>query len=184
MTDEFQHLRERGLTQEIVYKGSMLKIRVDTVALPNGEIAQREIVEHPGAVAMIPITEDGQVVMVRQFRYPIGQFTLEIPAGKLEFGESPEDTLARELAEETGLKANNVQHLGEIYSAPGFTNERLSIYLVRELSPMVLTEKADTEEFLEPVKLPFEQLLEMIEKGEIQDAKTIIGLYWAKKALA
>ncbi len=183
MVEEYQHLIERGLTQESIYRGQLLKLRVDTVALPNGETAQREIVEHPGAVAAVPVTEDDQVIMVRQFRYPINQITIEIPAGKLEFGEEPETALKRELAEETGLKAGKIQLLGEFYSAPGFSNEKILVYLVRELSPQVITEKTDSEEFLEPVKIPLDEALRMAADGRLRDAKTIIGLNWAKAAL-
>lgn len=180
MVDEYQHLRERGLTQESIFRGNMIKLRVDTVALPNGETAQREIIEHPGAVAIVPLTEDNQVIMVRQFRYPINAITLELPAGKLEWGEEPEGTLHRELAEETGLKAGKVELLGEFYPAPGYSNEKITIYLARELAPQVVVEKTDEEEFLEPLKMPFGEALSMVEKGEIRDAKTIIGLEWAK----
>lgn len=180
MPNDFAHLIERGLTQESVYRGKMLKIRVDTVALPNGEIAQREIVEHPGAVAMIPVTEEGKVVLVRQFRYPINRVTLEIPAGKLEWGEEPEATCARELAEEAGLQAATLERLTEIVPTPGYSNERIVIYKATGLKRVEAI--ADPDEFIEIVELPLAEALDMIARGEIQDAKTIIGLLWLSRS--
>ncbi|MNY02032.1 ADP-ribose pyrophosphatase [compost metagenome] len=178
MAHEFQHLVERGLTQESVYRGKLLKIRVDTVALPDGEIANREIVEHPGAVAVVPLTDDGQVVLVRQFRYPINRITLEIPAGKLEFGEEPEATCRRELAEETGLAAASLEKLTEIVVAPGYSSERLTLYKATGLTPT--DAKPDGDEFIETVKLPLAEVHAMIKRGEIQDAKTIVALSWLR----
>lgn len=178
MAQEFQHLVERGLTQESVYRGKMLKIRVDTVALPDGEIANREIVEHPGAVAVVPLTDDGQVVLVRQFRYAINRITLEIPAGKLEWGEDPDATCRRELAEETGLEATSLDKLTEIVVAPGYSSERLTLYKATGLKPVVA--KPDADEFIETVTMPVAEVQQMILRGEIQDAKTIIALGWIR----
>lgn len=176
MANEYPHLIERGLTQESVYRGKMLKIRVDTVALPNGEIAQREIVEHPGAVAMIPLTNDGKVVLVRQFRYPIGRVTLEIPAGKLEWGEEPEVTCARELAEETGLQAATLERLTEVIPTPGYSNEKIALFKATGLTKIEALSEAD--EFIDIVELPLLEAIAMAKKGEIQDAKTVIALLW------
>lgn len=178
MAHEFQHLVERGLTQESVYRGKLLKIRVDTVALPDGEIANREIVEHPGAVAVLPLTDDGQVVLVRQFRYAINRITLEIPAGKLEWGEEPEVTCRRELAEETGLEATALDKLTEIVVAPGYSSERLTLYKATGLKPVVAA--PDDDEFIETVTMPVDEVHAMIKRGEIQDAKTIIALGWLR----
>lgn len=176
MANEFPHLIERGLTQESIYRGKMLKIRVDTVALPNGEIAQREIVEHPGAVAMVPLTDDGKVVLVRQFRYPINRVTLEIPAGKLEWGEEPEATCARELAEETCLQAAKFEPMTEVVVTPGYSNERIAIYKATGLSKVEAIPDAD--EFIEKVEIPLAEAIAMVKRGEIVDAKTVVGLLW------
>lgn len=176
MANEYPHLIERGLTQESVYRGKVLKIRVDTVALPDGGIAQREIVEHPGAVAMVPLTEDGKVVLVRQFRYPINRVTLEIPAGKLEWGEEPEATCARELAEETCLTAAKLEPMTEIVPTPGYSNERIAIYKATGLSRVEAI--ADADEFIDVVELPLVEAIAMVKRGEITDAKTIVGLLW------
>jgi ADP-ribose pyrophosphatase len=178
LANEYPHLVERGLTQESVYRGSLLNIRVDTVALPDGAIANREIVVHPGAVAVAPLTDDAQVVLVRQFRYPINRITLEIPAGKLEFGEEPEATCRRELAEETGLSAASLEKLTEIVVAPGYSNERIALYKATGLS--AAHAKPDADEFIETVTLPLEEVHAMIRRGEIQDAKTIIALGWLR----
>ncbi len=175
-TEEFTHLRERGLTQEAAFRGNLVKVRVDTVALPNGETAQREIVEHPGAVAVIPVTEDGRIVLVRQFRYPINRITLELPAGKLELGEEPDVTCLRELAEETGLKAAHLEKLTEFVVAPGYTTERITLYKATGLTPTTAT--LDEDEFVETVEVSFDEALAMVRDGRIFDAKTIIGLLW------
>ena len=179
MVDEFAHLRERGLTQESVYRGSLLKIRVDTVALPDGSITNREIVEHPGAVAIAPVTKDGQVVLVRQFRYPISRITLELPAGRLEWGEDAEQTCRRELAEETGLSAGKLERLGQVVVAPGYSNEQISIYLATDLQEGLAHPEKD--EFIETITLPLAEAYAMIDRGEIQDSKTIIGLCWLQR---
>lgn len=180
VANDYPHLTERGLTQESVYRGKMLKIRVDTVALPNGEIAQREIVEHPGAVAMVPLTDDGKVVLVRQFRYPINRVTLEIPAGKLEFGEEPEATCARELAEETGLQASNLERLAEVVVTPGYSNEKIAIYKATGLKRIEALSEAD--EFIEIVEVPLAEAIAMVRRGEIVDAKTVIAMLWLSQA--
>lgn len=179
MANEYPHLTERGLTQESVYRGKMLKIRVDTVALPNGEIAQREIVEHPGAVAMVPLTDDGKVVLVRQFRYPINRVTLEIPAGKLEWGEEPEATCARELAEETGLQAATLEKLTEVVVTPGYSNEKIALFKATGLQKIEAI--ADGDEFIDIVQMPLEEAIAMVQRGEIMDAKTVIALLWLSR---
>lgn len=175
-TEEFTHLRERGLTQEAAFRGHLVKVRVDTVALPNGEIAQREIVEHPGAVAVVALTEADRVVLVRQFRYAINAITLELPAGKLELGESPEETCQRELGEETGYHAAKLEKLVEFVVAPGYTTERIVLFKATGLTPVTAT--GDADEFVETVEVSREEALAMVRDGRIFDAKTIIGLTW------
>lgn len=178
-TEEFTHLRERGLTQEAAFRGKLVKVRVDTVALPNGEIAQREIVEHPGAVAIVAVTPEGRVILVRQFRYAINSITLELPAGKLELGESQEDTCRRELVEETGYAAEKLEKLFEFVVAPGYTTERITLYKATGLA--LATAETDEDEFVEVVELPLEEAFAMARDGRIFDAKTLIGLNWLER---
>jgi len=178
-TEEYTHLRERGLTQEAAFRGQLVKVRVDTVALPNGETAQREIVEHPGAVAVVPITADGRILLVRQFRYPINQFTLELPAGKLELGEKPEETCLRELAEETGFTASNLERLTEFVVTPGYSTERITLFKATGLASSPAPR--DPDEFIESVEVTVEEALAMVRDGRIVDAKTIIGLLWLER---
>ncbi|MBM3267637.1 MAG: NUDIX hydrolase [Candidatus Sericytochromatia bacterium] len=173
--DEFGHLKERGLTQESVFRGDVVKVRVDTVALPNGEICSREIVEHPGSVAIVALTSDNQLLLVRQFRYAIGRITLELPAGTCAFGESPEDTARRELREEVGCEAGDLEELGEFYVAPGYGTELIRLFLATGLSEAGTT-NLDADEFLEPAKVSLDEAMEMVRDGRIVDAKSIIGL--------
>lgn len=180
MADQYQHLRERGLTQESVYRGQFLKVRVDTVALPDGEIANREIVDHPGAVAVLALNAAGEVMLVRQFRYAINRITLELPAGKRERGETPEATCRRELAEETGFHAEVVERVLDVAVSPGYSNEIITLFRATELVPVPT--RPDADEFLEAVSLPLDEALAMIRSGEIQDAKTIVGLLWLARA--
>lgn len=181
-SDDEAHLRERGLTQESVFRGNLLKIRVDTVCLPNGEMATREIVEHPGAAAMVPLDAQGHVVLVRQFRYACGRVTLEIPAGTLGWGETPEQAADRELIEEIGMKSARLELLGECMVAPGYSTERICIFLARDLAP----EPGQTmpDEFLEVVQIPLQQAIAMAKDGRIKDAKSVIGLLWAEERLS
>jgi ADP-ribose pyrophosphatase len=180
MTEPYAHLCERGLTQESVFRGKILRIRVDTVALPNGEMATREIVEHPGAAAIVPVGDDGRVLLVRQYRYPIDAVTLEVPCGKLEHsGENVADTARRELREETGCGGGELIYLGRMHSAPGFTNEVIHIFAARGFIQGEAC--ADPDEFLEPVWLSIPDALAMIRRGEITDAKTIFGLLWLQQ---
>ena len=179
MSEEYRHLRERGLTQESVFRGQYLRIRVDTVALPNGEMASREIVEHPGASAVLPLTADGRVVLVRQYRYPIDAITLEIPAGKLDPGEDVTAAARRELREETGCEADALIYLGRIHSAPGFTNEVLHLFAARDFRRGPAGNEPD--EFVETVEVAYDDALAMVQRGEITDAKTIATLLWVRQ---
>jgi ADP-ribose pyrophosphatase len=180
MAQDFEHLRERGLTQERVFSGHILRIRVDTVALPNGEIANREIVEHPGAAAVVPLTDDGHVLLVRQYRYAINEVTLEIPAGKLEHAnEDVTETARREFMEETGCHSGELIYLGRMHSSPAILGEVLHIFAARGFGQACA--KTDPDEFLELVKVPVDEALAMIKRGAITDAKTIVGLLWVQQ---
>lgn len=170
---------ERKLTSTLVFDGKLLKVRSDTVRLPNGRIAEREYIEHPGAVAVIALTDAGELVMERQFRYPLGRDMIELPAGKIDPGEDPLDTARRELKEETGYTAEHWRHVATINIAIAYSTERIEIYLARGLKSG--STKLDDEEFLEVFTLPLATALDWVRNGKITDAKTVSGLFWAEK---
>jgi ADP-ribose pyrophosphatase len=165
---------ERIVDSRLIYQGRIVRFRVDTVALPDGSTTIREIVGTPGAVVVVPLTDDRQVRMVRQYRSAIGQFLLELPAGTLEPGEAPEQAAPRELAEETGDRAARWERLSGFYTVPGICDEYLHLFLATGLTPGQSNREPD--EFIEVVTLPLDEALAMVKRGEIRDAKTIIGL--------
>ncbi|MBP2653772.1 MAG: hydrolase [Firmicutes bacterium] len=173
-----ENFTEKLIEKQPVLEGRVLNVRVDRVLLPNGKEATREVVEHPGAVAVVPILDGSHVLMVRQYRYPVGKMLLEIPAGKLDIGEKPEDCARRELEEETGYVAGSLEKLTAIYTAPGFSNEIIHIYLAQNLCKTV--QKLDDDEFLTVEKYSWPEIKEMLADGAIQDAKTIAGLLLAR----
>jgi ADP-ribose pyrophosphatase len=172
---------EKTLSSEMIYKGRILNLRVDQVELPNGHRTAREVVEHGGAVAVVPVNDSNEIIMVRQFRYPAGQALLEVPAGKLEKGESPEICAARELREETGFEAGEIRLLFSFYTTPGFSNEMMYLYLARGL--VYRGDRPDADELIHRQPVPLERALEMVDRGEICDAKSIIGILAAKREL-
>ena len=172
---------EQQLTTKLVYDGRLLKVREDTVRLPDGMTARREYVQHPGAVAIVALLDDGRVVMERQHRYPHRRDFLEIPAGKLEPGEPHFETAKRELQEETGYLAREWTRLGLIHNAIAYSDEAIELWLARGLEKRAA--KLDAGEFLEVLALPFEEAVAMIRDGRITDAKTIAGLLWVKAFL-
>lgn len=157
-----------------IYQGKILNLRVDTVKLPNGHEATREVVEHSGAVAIVALTEQDEVILVRQYRHAVGKVMLEIPAGKLEPGEQPEKCAHRELSEETGYHAKDLQLLFRFFSTPGFANEEMYLYLARGLT--CHNQHTDDDESIEIMRIPLKEVIKMIKTGEIFDAKTIIGI--------
>ena len=166
---------------EYIYKGKVIKVKKDEVALPNGALAGREMVEHRGGVAVLAVDENGFVPMVRQFRYPLGKHLWEIPAGKLEEGEDPDDAIVRELREEAGLTAGKITSLGKFYPTCGYSNEIIRLYLATDLS--YVGAKPDDDEFLEIKYVPVEELFKKCLSGEIEDGKTIVAVlkYFALK---
>ena len=175
-------IMEKNLSRERVFDGIILHIDHVTNQLPNGKAAKREIAVHVGASAVLPIDGEGNIYLVRQFRAPIDQILLEIPAGKLDSVD--EDRLLaakRELKEETGLEAENWLHLTDTFTTPGFSNERISLYLARELRQSDAC--PDEDEFLNLVKMPYEEAFGMVMRGEIRDAKTQIALCMARNIL-
>ena len=170
---------EKTLTQEYKFKGKIMSARVDDVELPNGRTAYREVCEHVGGVGILPIDAQGNVVFVRQFRYPYGEVIYEIPAGKMDHG--PEDAEAcglRELREETGFTAGRMVPLGEIYPSPGFLTEVVYLYAALDLVPG--PSQPDEDEFVEHVTMPFAELEKRIMDNEIKDGKTVVAAYRAR----
>lgn len=168
------NISETTVKTERVFSGEVLTLRVDTVRTPGGNEATREVVEHPGGVAVVALTDKGEVVMERQYRRPLDKIILEIPAGKLFKGEDPKECALRELEEETGLKARDLKDLGFIYPSPGFCDERLYLYLADKLERGEMNRDAD--EYLEIENIPIDQVADMILKGELHDAKTCIAV--------
>jgi ADP-ribose pyrophosphatase len=174
-------LSEHRLASKLVYDGKMLKVRSDTVRLPDGGTAEREFIDHPGAVAVIALTDAGELVMERQYRYPLGRDMIEIPAGKIDPGEDPLATAQRELKEETGYTAAHWRHVATIHIAIAYSNERIEIYLAKDLRHEGA--KLDDEEFLEVFTLSPAAALAWVREGKITDSKTVAGLFWAEKIL-
>ncbi|UTH73131.1 NUDIX domain-containing protein [Chromobacterium sp. IIBBL 290-4] len=169
-------LFEKQLSTEVVHQGGFLKVHRDKVALPDGKEAEREYILHPGAVAVLALTDDEQLIVERQYRYPAGREFIEIPAGKIDPNEPPESTAKRELLEETGYTAQEWLHLGTAYPCIGYSNEKISYYLARRLT---LSERQlDDGEFLEVLTLPLREVMDMSLDGRICDSKSIVGLHW------
>ena len=166
------------ISQETVFSGRVIEIRVDTLLMPDGKQITREVVQHPGAVAIVPIDTEENVLLVRQYRYAAGQSLLELPAGVIEDGESPDDTAQRELQEEIGYASNNLRALGGVYSSPGFCTEFLYLYIARDLVPSRLP--GDEDEDISVETIPMSRVDRLIRLGEIQDAKTVAGLLMAR----
>lgn len=165
--------KEVTISSNYIFKGKVVTLRKDQVKLPNGLISEREIVEHSGAVAILPITEKGKIILVKQYRKSLEKDIIEIPAGLLEPGECPEDCALRELREETGF-AGKLDYKFSYYSTPGFTNEIIHFFMAKDLfiSPL----PCDEDEFVEKFEVSLKEAMHMIVKGEIMDAKTIIGI--------
>jgi ADP-ribose pyrophosphatase len=174
-----EHLAEKKISGEGVYDGIFLKMKRDTVALPDGQYAVREYLEHPGAVAILAILDDGRVLLERQYRYPIAQAVIEIPAGKLNTGEDPLLCAQRELQEETGYTAKHWSKIRRIHPVISYSTEFIDIYLAEGLSPGPA--RLDEEEFLDVFASPLEELLNWVETGKITDVKTIISTYWLER---
>ena len=157
-----------------IYNGKVVRLNIDTVTLPNGVTIDLEIVRHPGAAAVVPLKENGTVVLIKQFRHAAGGFIYEIPAGKLHPGEDPKNCAARELEEEIGYQAGKLDLLSSIFTAPGFTDEVIHIYKATGLTKG--RQQLDRDEVLEIVEVPLQEAIEMIRAGSIRDAKTMVGL--------
>jgi len=173
--------RFRQLGEERRFQGWRISVEEATFETPDGERFTRDIVRHPGAVAVVPLTGDGTVLLVRQYRGPIDGELLEIPAGTRDVdGEPPEETAKRELEEEAGVRAGRVELLATIFNSPGFCDEKTDIYVAEDLAPGHAERDGHEERFLEVVEVPLDQVDEMIRSGRLTDAQTVLGLLLAR----
>ncbi|WP_343587870.1 NUDIX hydrolase [Herbaspirillum sp.] len=176
------HLRETQKDSRQVYDGHFLKVQCDTVTLPDGKETVREYIKHPGAVTILPLFDDGTVLMERQFRYPLQRVFIEFPAGKIDPGEDELACAKRELLEETGYTATDWQHICTIHNAIAYADERLELYVARGLKEG--ERKLDEGEFLDIYKAPLAELIEQVRNGQITDVKTVIGTFWLEKIVS
>ena len=172
-------LKESTISTTVVYKGDFLDVRRDEVLLPNGKTGTREWINHPGAVVIIPILPDGEIALIKQFRYAAGSEFIELPAGKLDAGEDPEKCALRALEEEIGYRANKINFLANIHPAIGFTNEIMGVFLAENLEKT--EHNRDNDEFLELVPTTLTEALNLVWENKITDVKSIIGLLWLQK---
>ncbi len=168
---------EKLLSTKEIYDGRIVTLRVDSVALPNGRSALREVIDHRPAVVVVPIDDDDNVVLVRQYRYPIGSDLLEAPAGIVEESESPSEGAKRELQEEIGFSAKSLRSMGRFWTTPGFCNELMYAFVARDLVPSSL--EPDPDEDITVERFPASRIPDLIRSGEIQDGKTIAALLMA-----
>ena len=170
-----EDLIEKKISSEGIFDGTLLHVKRDKVLLPNGNESVREWIKHPGASSVIPLLPDGRVILVRQYRYPVGQVTLEVPAGKLDVeGEDPLECAVRELSEETGYTAETFTKLTTIATTVGFSDELIHLYMAEGLQPG--KQHTDDDEFINVVKVPLAEAVKMAEDGRIIDAKSIISI--------
>lgn len=170
----YMDLREKIISKEHIYTGNFLKLEKLSVELPNGGFSTRDVVRHPGGVAIIAETNDNKILFVEQFRTPIEDLLLEVPAGKLEYGEDPYECALRELEEETGYKSDNLEFIGKIVMAPGFSDEFMHFYYAKDLYKGV--KGGDEDEFIDIREFTLDEINEMIRCGKITDSKTISGI--------
>lgn len=174
---------EKTISSTPIYTGKIISLRVDDVTLPNGNTSKRELIKHPGAVAIIPITDEGKIILVEQYRKALERSLIETPAGKLEPGEKPEVTARRELEEETGYGCHRLTFLQSFATSPGFADEIIHVYVAEDL--YLVNEKADLDEdeFVDILEATIEEAEQMMASGKIFDAKTAYSILWAKEYL-
>jgi len=174
-------METKVLKKTLLHQGRVFKLIREKIALPNGTTIDLDIIRHPGAAAMVPLKDDGSLVMVRQYRHAVGDYIWEIPAGTLDPGESPLECAKRELIEEIGYSARRWEELGAIIPVPGYSDEKIHIFLAADLH--IARQNLDPDEILDVREIPFHKAFDMIDKGEIRDSKTISSLFLAKRKL-
>lgn len=177
----FMHqFEEKTLKRNTIFEGKIISVHVDEVLLPNGKTSKREIVEHPGAVAVIALTDDKKLVFVKQYRKPLERTLIEIPAGKIEPNEEPHITALRELEEETGYTSEKLQHITSFYTSPGFADELIHLYFTNDITKLDKPIQGDEDEFLEIIELTLEEAEQYAKEQKIYDAKTAYAVMYAK----
>ncbi|KGX85990.1 NUDIX domain-containing protein [Pontibacillus litoralis] len=171
---------EKTLHTERIFQGKVISLQVDDVQLPDGNTSKREIVKHPGAVAIIPITEDGKMVLVEQYRKALERSLIEIPAGKLESGEEPRTTAFRELEEETGYTTNDLQYITSFATSPGFADEVIHLYVAKNITVVENKRAGDDDEFVELVEVTLAEAEQLEQDNRIWDAKTAYAIMYAR----
>jgi ADP-ribose pyrophosphatase len=169
---------EKTLSSKTLFQGRVIDLVLEDVLLPNGKTSSREIIKHPGAVAIIPVTNEGKIVMVEQYRKALERALVEIPAGKLEKGEEPANTARRELEEETGYESESLTHLISFYTSPGFADEIVHLYLAEGLSKKENPLQLDEDEFVDVIELSLDEALQYIKEQKIYDAKTAYAVQY------
>ncbi|MBD3617120.1 MAG: NUDIX hydrolase [Gracilimonas sp.] len=177
--NEHKLLVEKKLTSKEVFKGKLLHVFYDEAKLPDGGVSSREWIKHPGACAVVPVFKNGDLMMIRQFRYPMSQIFWEVPAGKIDFGETEDQTALRELQEEAGVKTGDFAYIGHFYPCIGYSDEVIHIYVAWNLAQTA--QKVDEDEFVTKERIPFKEAVKMVHSGEINDGKTVICLLRAWK---
>lgn len=172
------HLHEKTLSSKEIYKGNIIQVSLEEVQLPNGKTSTREIVKHPGAVAIIALTAEKKLVLVRQYRKPLDMVIYEIPAGKLEPGEEPFHCVQRELEEETGCKSDTIKHVQSFFTSPGFANEIVHVYFTDQLEKLENSAGLDDDEFLDVIEVSLDEAQKLIEENKIYDAKTVYAIQY------
>jgi ADP-ribose pyrophosphatase len=175
-------LHEHTLDSRLAFEGSFLRLYVDSVRSADGHVGTREYLRHPGAVMIVPLLSDGQVVLERQFRYPLKRTAIEFPAGKIDAGEKPLACAQRELLEETGYRGARWSYLGGLHNAIGYSDEKIEMFLAEQLTHEGAT--LDAGETLEVFITPWQQLLQWVREGTVTDVKTMLGVMWLEKVLA
>jgi ADP-ribose pyrophosphatase len=178
--DKFE---EKTLSSQTIYEGKIISLRLEEVELPDGNRAKRELVQHPGAVALIPITNEGKIILVKQYRKSLNRTLIEIPAGRIEVGEDPKITALRELEEETGYGAREVTYIQSFATSPGFADEIIHLYLAENLYEIENPAAGDEDEFIELLEATIDEAEQMVAAGDIYDAKTAFAVIYAKHQL-